>query len=143
MEENKNIIIGPKDGKKGEYYLDLFTFLKQKGMLGHKYLILVICPLTGEKLKYKEIHFRREFINRVSEHLHQLDFETVSKIPTEPDNCAFRLSLRYTPSGSVFGFQIIEARTGFGGGYFGMTPAVVLLEEEGKRAVELLKPILK
>lgn len=143
MEENKNIIVGPKDPKKEEYYYDLFTYMKKLGMLGHKYLVLVRCPLTDERLKYKEIHFRREYINQVSEHLHQLDFDTVSKIPTEPDDCAFRLSLRYTPSGRVFGFQIFEVRVGFGGGYFSMTPAVILLEEEGKRALELLKPILK
>ncbi|EHO07529.1 hypothetical protein HMPREF9714_02609 [Myroides odoratimimus CCUG 12901] len=142
MEGNKNIIIGPKDSKNKDYY-DLLKFLKEKEILVSKFLIFQRSPVTNEKFKYKEIHFRREYINRVSEHLHQLDFETVSKIPTEPDNCAFRLEVRYTPSGSVFGFQIIEARTGFGGGYFGMTPAVVLLEEEGKRAVELLKPILK
>ncbi|MDM1502902.1 hypothetical protein HX071_11925 [Myroides marinus] len=143
MEENKNIIVGPRDPKKSEYYQDLYTIMKKRGMLAIKYLLMVRCPLTDERLKHKEIHFRREFINQVSEHLHQLDFETVAKIPTEKDDCAFRLSVRYTPSGRVFGFQIIEARVGWGGGYFSMTPAIILLEEEGKRALELLKPILK
>ncbi len=141
METPRNIIIGPKDENDPEYYRDLFNFLLKdlKLLSRNVFLFKVKYVGTNESAKYHEIHFRRENVPQILEYLANLDFESIAKLPSEEDGCAFRLSCRYVPSGKLMGVQLTEARVGKEGGYFSMSPAVVLLDEEAQKAYNLLK----
>jgi hypothetical protein len=141
--ENKNIIIGPKNPKDPEYYRDLFTFLMDDlKMVKRKFVFILKYTETNESLAYKDIHFRREYINQVANLLSNLNFDEIINIPREKDGCAFRLEVRYVKSAKMIGMQIIEARVGGGGGYFSVSPAVILLNEEAEKAYRVLSKIL-
>jgi len=142
MKENNNIILGAKDPKKPTFYHDLYDFMKEIGIIKLKYFILPRYTLTDESPQYKELHFKNEYLDKFSDHLYKLDFESVARLPIEKEICSLRLCVHYVSSGKMFGFQICEAHGGLGGTFNSVSKAVILLDTEAQRAITLLKPIL-
>lgn len=142
--ENEKLYVGDKDPKNPETYVALFDILKDKlQILKRKFVFIMKYPKTGESYTINLIYFRREYINQVADCISKLDFDSLAEIPSEKDNCAFQLECIYTKSGSVFGMQIVEARVGSDGGYFTVSPAVVLFDDLGEKAFTLLKRVKK
>ena len=145
QEENKNIIIGGKDPKDPNYYESVFGILKDKLKIMTRtwYFFGLMNPSTKETYQYKVFYFERKYVNQVAESLSKLDFDTISEIPHEKGQCAYQLELRYLKSGDVFSCQLYEARVGAGGGYYCVSPALILLNQEGKKALSTMSQKLK
>lgn len=143
--ENNNIIIGGKDPKKTDQYRHIYNYLKDDLQIMKRtwYILNFLYPPTKETYKCKFFYFKREYIHQVAEALNNLDFAAIAQIPHESGDCAYQIEFRYLKSGNVFACQIVETRPDTAQVFYSVTPAIVLYNEDGKKAYTAMANKLK